>query len=184
MPAGGAGHARAPELVAMSTGGLDTDAKGKHLETMAQAYEMADAWAAARTIWEVVSGDDPARQVPEHSTLYEDSAIPRLPQAGRELEAILRGLLQSRPSDRLPPAVAIRALRALLYGPDNWPEMDQAALQHRKRVKSTEPTSGQPGSGAHAEAGPASGAGTAHDPSVGSSGAADASTAAASGGAC
>ena len=59
-------------------------------------------------------------ELPDNTTWYSDGAIPGLPaEAGcpYALEAVLRGLLQSRPEDRLPPEEAIEALLASLYGP-------------------------------------------------------------------
>ena len=69
--------------------------------------------------------------MPDNTTWYSDSAIPGLPaKAGcpDALEAVLRGLLQSRPEDRLPPEEAVRALHASLYGPVGDEEAVKALL--------------------------------------------------------
>jgi len=93
--------------------------------TAAQVYASSDAWAAARMMWEILAQQAQGASadlmvLPDNTTWYPDGAIPGLPtEAGcpDALEAVLRGLLQSRPEDRLPPEEAVRALHASVYGP-------------------------------------------------------------------
>jgi len=122
---GGAGSARAPEIAMRMLDSECTDAWGRRMVTAAQVYASSDAWAAARMMWEILAQQAKAAgadlmALPDNTTWYPDGAIPGLPaEAGcpEALEAVLRGLLQSRPEDRLPAEVAIPSLIAALYVP-------------------------------------------------------------------
>ena len=122
---GGAGAARSPEVTMRASDGQCPDAWGRPMVTAAQVYASSDAWAAARMMWEILAQQAQGASadlmvLPDNTTWYPDGAIPGLPtEAGcpDALEAVLRGLLQSRPEDRLPPEEAVRALHASLYGP-------------------------------------------------------------------
>ena len=61
------------------------------------------------------------RELPDNQSLYEATALPGpIPGIGRAVDAVLRGLLQSTPTDRLSASDAASALRAALYGPGDW----------------------------------------------------------------
>ena len=127
LQGGGAMSVRSPEHGTLMSGSVCLDAWGRPMVTAAQVYASSDAWAAGRMMWEILAQQAQVAgavlvALPDNTTWYPDGAIPRLPaQAGcpDALEAVLRGLLQSRPEDRLPPEEAVRALHASLYGPQD-----------------------------------------------------------------
>jgi len=109
----------------------------------AQVYACSDAWAAARMLWDLLaqqaleSGASTA-SFPASAYEFDNADIPSLPPSAgcpHALEAVLRGLLQARPMERLPQEEAISALHVFLYGPQSFEDVESIGASEADAVR-------------------------------------------------